>query len=180
MNAFFHHLTQAFASVDLDWNLFWLFCVLNVFNVIIQTAKSIATIRCSKWIAALVNAVAYGLYTVVLVYMTCDLELWLKVVVVALANLIGVFVVKACEEKAKKDKLWKVEATVRANRADILKELLNENNMQYSVVPVVGAQTDEQYVVFNIYCPTSADSHVAREVLTAVQAKYFVGESQNL
>ena len=164
----------------MDWNLFWLFCVLNIFNVIIQTAKSIATIRCNKWIAALVNAFAYGLYTVVLVYMTCELELWLKVIVVALANLIGVFVVKACEEKAKKDKLWKIEATVRSNRAETLKELLNASDLAYSVVPVVGAQTDESYVVFNIYCPASSDSTAAGNALAAVNAKYFVGESKTL
>ena len=164
----------------MNWGLFWLFCVLNVFNVIIQTIKSIATIRCNKYVAAMVNAVAYGLYTVVLVYMTCELELWLKVIVVALANLIGVFVVKICEEKAKKDKLWKVEATVSNENAHILDYLLKVHGLSYSTVPVVGANGEDKYMVFNIYCPTSADSHAAREVLTAVKAKYFVSESQNL
>lgn len=164
----------------IDWGLFWLFCVLNVFNVIIQTIKSIATIRCNKWVASMVNAIAYGLYTVVLVYMTCELELWLKVIVVALANLIGVFVVKICEEKAKKDKLWKVEATVPSDNAHILDYLLKEHGLSYSTVPVVGSNGEDTYMVFNIYCPTSADSHSAREVLAAVRAKYFVSESRTL
>ena len=74
-----------------------LFIVLNVANVIIQTVKSIATIKCGKTVAALVNAVAYGLYTVVVVYTVCDLNLWVKVLVVAVANLIGVYVVKWIE-----------------------------------------------------------------------------------
>ena len=164
----------------MDWQLFWTFCILNVFNVIIQTAKSIATIRCSKWVAAFVNAIAYGLYTVVLVYMTCELDLWLKVIVVALANLIGVFVVKVCEEKAKKDKLWKVEATVLAEHAHILDHLLKTNAFSYSMMPVVGSNGEDSYQVFNIYCPTSADSHTVREILNAVKAKYFVSESQSL
>lgn len=112
--------------------------------------------------------------------MACDLDLWLKVIVVALANFVGVFVVKACEEKTKKDKLWKVETTVRASRSDTLKQMLNEHNIAYSIMPVIGVQTDEQYVVFNIYCPTSADSHAVRESLNAVKAKCFVGESKNL
>ncbi len=164
----------------MDWNLFWLFCILNVFNVIIQTVKSIATIRCNKWVAAIINAVAYGLYTIVLVYMTCELELWLKVIVVAFANLIGVFVVKVCEEKAKKDKLWKVEATVASDNAHILDYLLKTHKLSYSTTPVVGSNGEDKYMVFNIYCPTSADSHAAREVLNAVQAKYFVSESRTL
>lgn len=87
--------------------LFITFVILNIVNVIIQTVKSLATVKCGKTIASIVNAVAYGLYTVVVVYTVCDLPLWLKVVVVGLANLVGVFVVKLVEEKSRKDKLWK-------------------------------------------------------------------------
>ena len=75
------------------------FIVLNIVNVVIQTVKSLATVKCGKTVAAIVNAVAYGLYTVVVVYTVCDLPLWLKVVVVGVANLIGVYVVKYFEEK---------------------------------------------------------------------------------
>ena len=48
-------------------NLLTLFIILNIVNVIIQTVKSIATIKCGKYMAAFVNAVAYGLYTVVVI-----------------------------------------------------------------------------------------------------------------
>ena len=68
----------------MNWELLWLFIVLNVLNVVIQTVKSIATIKCGKWMASVVNAVAYGLYTIVVVYTVCDLNLWLKVGVVDL------------------------------------------------------------------------------------------------
>ena len=56
-----------------------------------------------KTAAALVNALAYGLYTIVIVYTNADMNLWVKVVIVALANLIGVYVVKFIEEKKRKD-----------------------------------------------------------------------------
>ena len=97
---------------NINTELFITFCALNVLNVIIQTAKSICTIKGGKWLAAFVNAIAYGLYTVVVVYTVCELPLWLKCIVVAFANLVGVFVVKAIEEKTEKDKLWKIETTV--------------------------------------------------------------------
>ena len=74
-----------------------LFIVLNVVNVIIQTVKSLATVKCGKGMASIVNAVAYGLYTIVLVYTMCDLPLYLKALVVALCNLVGVFIVKWLE-----------------------------------------------------------------------------------
>ena len=98
----------------MNYELLLVFIALNIANVIIQTVKSLATVKCGKGVASLVNAVAYGLYTVVVVYTVCDLPLWLKVVVVSLCNLVGVFVVKWGEEKARKDKLWKVEATIYA------------------------------------------------------------------
>ena len=82
-----------------------IFIVLNALNVIIQTVKSICTVKCGKISAALVNALAYGLYTVVLVYMVCDLSTWLKAVIVGGCNLIGVYIVKLLEEKMQKEKL---------------------------------------------------------------------------
>ena len=45
----------------MDYQLLIIFIVLNIVNVIIQTVKSIATIKCGKTAAAFVNAVAYGL-----------------------------------------------------------------------------------------------------------------------
>ena len=96
----------------IDNKLLLVFIVLNIANVIIQTVKSLATVKCGKGIAALINAVAYGLYTIVTVYLMCELDLYLKAGIVAVCILVGVYVVKWTEEKARKDKLWKVEATI--------------------------------------------------------------------
>lgn len=96
----------------MNTELFLIFVGLNIVNVIIQTVKSLCTVKCGKGVAALVNALAYGLYTIVTIYMLCDLDLWVKAGVVAGCNLVGVYIVKWCEEKARKDKLWKVEMTV--------------------------------------------------------------------
>ena len=87
----------------MDTKLLIIFIVLNITNVVIQTIKSILTIKGNKYIASIANAVAYGLYTVVVVYMVCELPLYLKVAIVATCNLIGVFIVKLAEEKTRKD-----------------------------------------------------------------------------
>lgn len=113
----------------MDWNLFWIFVVLNVVNVVIQTVKSIATIKCGRVPAAVINAVAYGLYTIVVVYTVCELPLWLKATVVAVANLVGVYIVKLLEEKKRKDKLWKVEATIPSTNTDQLHYELKVRNI---------------------------------------------------
>ena len=159
----------------MDSKLLTLFIILNVVNVIIQTVKSLATIKCGKTMAALVNAVAYGLYTVVVVYTVCDLPLWLKVAVVGVANLIGVYVVKLFEEKARKDKLWKVEATVENTQTINIHWALKEAQLPHNYIESIG-----NYPIFNVYCETQADSRKAKEILNRYNAKYFVSESKAL
>jgi hypothetical protein len=158
----------------MDYELLIVFIVLNIVNVIIQTVKSIATIKCGKGMAALVNAIAYGLYTVVVVYTVCDLPLWLKVVVVGACNLVGVFCVKWGEEKARKDKLWKVEATVKPCEFEAIKTYCEVADLPFSYIDV------NKYILFNFYCATQKESAIVKDLLDKHNAKYFVSESKTL
>ena len=97
-------------------NMLILFSFLTIINVVFSTIKSIVTIKSGKTVAALISAGYYGYYNIVLIYTVADFPLWQKVVVTFLANLIGVWIVKWGEEKARKDKLWKVEATIYYDR----------------------------------------------------------------
>lgn len=159
----------------MDIKLLIIFIVLNIFNVIIQTIKSIATVKCDKVVAAIVNAISYGLYTVVTVFMLCDLPLAWKAFIVAMCNLVGVYAVKALEEKARKDKLWKVEATVSAQYAERLHNELSVVKLSHNYIDKIG-----KYVIFNVYCETQADSIEAKKLLDYYHAKYFVSESKIL
>lgn len=152
-----------------------LFIVMNILNVIIQTIKSIATIKCGKTVAALVNALAYGLYTYIIVLTNCELPLLAKCLIVASANFIGVWVVKFIEEKARKDKLWKVEATVPYSQWENLDYNLTNHFIEHNYI-LLG----EKYAVFNIYCPTQEQSKWAKKILNEHEAKYFVSESKTL
>jgi hypothetical protein len=155
--------------------LLLIFIALNIVNVILQTVKSLATVKCGKVAAAIVNAVAYGLYTIVLVYTMCDLPLMWKASIVALCNFIGVYVVKLIEEKARKDKLWKVEATVLRMHTSSLAQKLAFAKIPFNYLENVG-----KYTLFNVYCATQAESAKAREILNEYNAKYFVSESKTL
>ena len=162
----------------MEMKLLVLFIVMNVVNVVIQTIKSIATIKCGKTAAAIVNAVAYGLYTYIVVLTMCDLPLLAKCLIVAGANFVGVYVVKFFEEKARKDKLWKVEATVRNEIyfTDYIKNKCKENFVPYSIIDVENVD----YVVFNFYCATQEKSKIVKEICDSCLAKYFVSESKTL
>ena len=151
------------------------FILLNIANVIIQTIKSIATIKCGKGVASVVNAIAFGLYTIVTVYMLCDLDLYLKAFIVAMCNLVGVYVVKFFEEKARKDKLWKVELTTKAESTKDLHTNLKDLNIPHNFVENVG-----NYTIFNIYCATQKESALVRDIANRYNAKYFVAETKSL
>ena len=159
----------------MDTNLLLVFIGLNIANVIIQTVKSIATVKCGKGVAAVVNAIAYGLYTVVTVYLMCELSLGLKALIVALCNLIGVYVVKWCEEKARKDKLWKIEATVFEPYTKSLHLDLTAEEIPCNYIPKIG-----KWSVFNIYCDTQEKSKKVKVLLDKYEAKYFVSETKTL
>lgn len=156
-----------------------IFIVLTILNVVIQTIKSIATIKCGKWVAALVNAAAYGLYTYVIFFTSCEgIDLHAKALITAFANLVGVYVVKLIEEKARKDKLWKIEATIHnegidPHYDDCLVALRNAD-IPHNYIDA------NKYLIINVYCATQAESRVAKAILDQYNAKYFVSESKTL
>lgn len=158
--------------------LLTLFIILNVVNVILQTVRSLATIKCGKTVAALVNALAYGLYTVVIVYTNCDLNLWAKVAVVAMANLIGVYVVKTIEERARKDKLWKIEATFRKaenpNLVTVLTAWAGANGISFNTIDI------SDHIIVNFFSASQEQSLKIRGFIKTANGKYFASESKTL
>lgn len=159
----------------MDTKLLIIFVVLNIINVVVQTVKSIATVKCDKAIAAIVNAVAYGLYTVVTVYMLCELPLAWKAFIVAMCNLVGVYVVKFFEEKARKDKLWKVEVAIPSNwnAQDIKKRIaLCGVSCHYNEVG--------SWNIFNCYCGTQAQTKAVVEIAKEYGGKMSAYESKTL
>ena len=148
------------------------FIVLNILNVIIQTVKSIVTIKCGKGIAAIVNAVAFGLYTIVTVYLMCELNLYLKAGIVALCNLVGVYVVKWCEEKARKDRLWLVKITVPSNNFSALYEEITCKDIPCTYYNL------QKYYVLDCYCEKQEDTVFVTTLCQKYHGKMFASENK--
>lgn len=157
----------------MDIKLFWIFVGLSVVNVILSTIKSLVTVKAGKTLASIINAVYFGLYTVVVIYTVCDLPLWLKVAVTAITNLVGVFIVKWIEEITRKDKLWKIEATVPSNYTTTIDTVLQH-------IPHSYIRLSNKHTLFNFYCDTQKQSAEVKKVIDLYDAKYFVAESQTL
>lgn len=148
-------------------NLLILFIVLNIANVILQTAKSICTVKCGKLVAAIANAVAYGLYTVVIVYTVCNLPLWEKILVVAVANFIGVYVVKMVEQKLEKEKLWKIELAIPIANHDA-QDI--HHTLELREIPNNWI-TLGSWNIFNCYCMTKHQTEICQSIAKDLHGK---------
>lgn len=152
-----------------------IFIILTIINVIMSTIKSLLTINGGKWLAATSSAIYYGYYNIVLIYTVADFPMWQKVVVTAACNIVGVFIVKYFEERSQKEKLWKIETTVKKYESNALIKESNEKDLSFNYVDC------NKYVLFNFYCATKADSQCVKKILKKYQSvKYFVSESKNL
>ena len=150
------------------------YILFNIINVVVQTIKSIATIRCGKGTASIINAIAYGLYTYIIILTTCDLPLWIKIITVGGANLIGVWLVKYFEEKGRKDKLWKLEIAIPKQYGVAVNTRLNEAEIPHNYT-VVG-----KWIMFNCYCSTQTESHKVVQIAKKYNGKMSAYESKTL
>ena len=142
----------------MDIKLLIVFVLLNVVNVIIQTVKSIATIKCGKSVAV--------------VYTVCELPLWLKVIVVGVANLIGVYVVKYFEEKGRKDKIWLVKITIPTEFAETAKSLLEKENISFTYYNL------NKYYVFDNFCENQRETKTVIQICKTCKGKAFATENK--
>ena len=150
------------------------FIILSIINVVFSTVRSIATIKSSKTIASLLSGGYFAFYNIMLIYTVAEFPMWQKCVITFFCNVIGVWLVKFFEEKSKKDKLWKVELTVKQNKSKNMIAELENLEIPSNYIDV------GKYVIFNCYCATQKESVLIRNIANRFHAKYFVAESKSL
>lgn len=150
-----------------------LFTVLTIVNVIIQTVKSLCTVRCSTLVSASVNAIAYGLYTFVIFFTTAGgMSLWLKAVITAVANFFGVYIANYLFSKLfAKEVRWKVEISVPKTEAEQFRRDLSANGLEY-----YNCGSFENWVALAVFCPDKKASECLKELLPD-NVKYNIVES---
>lgn len=155
-------------------NTILLFALCTAVNVILSTIKSILTVKGGKLSASLINAITYGFYSYVIVLTSADgMPIWLKMAITAVCNFVGVYLVKLIEEKARKDRLWKVELTVPTKYTNTIDFDLHD-------VPHSYIELSDKHTLFNFYCATQKESAKVKAIANQYEAKYFVAESKNL
>ena len=159
----------------MNYEFLLVFVGLSIVNVVFSTVRSIVTINGSKTVASLLSGGYFAFYNIMMIYTVADFPMWQKCVITFVCNVVGVYLVKWGEEKARKDKLWKVEATIYEPYKESLINDLKKADLPFNYIEGVG-----KYVLFNIYCETQKDSKAVKGLLDFHKAKYFVTESKSL
>lgn len=151
-----------------------LYLVLQIVYVVLNTITNIAKIKCSKIVASATSAVCYGFYVVVVVATACNQPIWVKMILTALTNLVGVYIGMWVMEKLRKDKLWKVEITVTDEiEAYNLDVALRKNKISYNTVKCGNGD-----MIFSVYSKTQKESELIKNELAELKtAKYIIHQS---
>lgn len=155
-------------------NFLLIFIGLSMINVVFSTIRSILTIKGNKIVASLISGGYFAFYNIMLIYTVADFPMWQKCAITFGCNVIGVFIVKWAEERAQKEQLWKVEATISKEDFEVNKEILSLLKVPHNYIDI------NKYVILNFYCATCKQSEVVKNLLSEMNAKYFVSESKIL
>lgn len=146
------------------------FFICSLINVMLSTLKTILTVKASKGVATIINAITYGFYAIV-VKQLASLDLITTVTVTILTNIIGVYVSMWLLEKTKKDCLWKISITTKNNT---LVEKLEKFSISYVMNPV--QYKKQTYYNIDVFSENQKDSAIIENILKEYKVKYNITE----
>ena len=147
-----------------------IFTVCSLVNVILSTMKTILTVRSTKVVASIINAITYGFYAIV-VKQLASLDLTVTVIVTIATNLLGVYLSMWIMDKMKKDCLWKISVTTKDK--SIVKKIENFD-IEYTMSPI--QYKKETYYSIEIFSKNQKDSSIIKNILNEYKVKYNVTE----
>lgn len=160
---------KEFFTNPVVWSI-TLFFVLNLINVVLGTMRSILTVKSTPFVSMVINTVSYTFYSGI-VKLVSGQDMVVVLITTALTNIIGVYIARFILDKCKKDKLWRITATI-PNSIDsgMITEKLKIKDIK-SVVYV-----GEGVKLIDIYSKTQGESIVVKEILEPLKVKYSVVE----
>lgn len=147
-----------------------IFFICSLINVMLSTLKTILTVKASKGVATIINAITYGFYAIV-VKQLASLDLITTVTVTIITNIIGVYISMWLLEKTKKDCLWKISVTTKDNT---LVEKLEKFSISYVMNPV--QYKKQTYYNIDVFSENQKDSSIIENILKEYKVKYNITE----
>lgn len=147
-----------------------IFTICSLVNVILNTMKSIVTVKGTTFAAANMNMVTFGFYTLVLKQIA-NMPLEITVPVVMITNFIGVYFASWILKTVRKDRLWRISATVKENRVSFVEHALASKDIKFNKITASNHRT-----IFDIFSQTQGESFLIKEILQENNAKYHIIE----
>lgn len=152
-----------------------IFFILTLINVMLSTIKSIITVRGTRGQATMMNAVAYGFYTIIIKQIT-EFNTFITVTVTIVANLIGVYFSMWLLDKFKKDKLWTISVTAKNSEiGNKIIDELNNFNISFRVYEIL--KKTSSTIGLDIFSENQKDSKNIKMILNKYSVKYHIVES---
>ena len=155
----------------MDYKFLLVFFGLSIVNVVFATIKSLLTVNGGKVSASLISGGYFAFYNVMMQYTVADFPMWQKCIITFICNVVGVYFVKWGEEKSRKDKLWKIEATFDKEYLDTIHKSVG---IPHSYIDI------GSHVIFNFYAENQRQSLIIKDIVEKYDGKYFVSESKTL
>ena len=158
-------------------NAILLFTIATIVNIVLSTIRSLCTIKGGKWVSAISNAVCYGFYPlIVMLTAKGTVDILINMLITAVANFVCVWIIKYVEEKARKDKMWKVEMAIPLAESDqVIERLKGIEDLIPFNYNYLG-----KWCIFNCYCENQTKTAFVRDLAKNYNGKISAYESKSL
>lgn len=153
------------------------FALMTIINVTLSTIRSLCTIKGGKWLSATTNAICYGFYPlIVMLTAKGTVDIVVNMIITAVVNFFCVWLIKFVEEKARKDKMWKVEMAIPL---DLSNEVIEKLKSTGGWIPF-NYNYLGKWCIFNCYCDTQDQTKFAKDLAKNYNGKISAYESKSL
>lgn len=160
------------------------FTVCQLINVALNTAKTIIMHKEEKVSSAVINAVTYGFYAIIVVMTASALPLWITIVISALTNLFGVYGSMWLLDRFKKDSLWEIVANITVSDEELsyFQVIMTKYEISYNLVKLYGVNLADgkHHLTATMYSKNQEQSAIIKTTLDnfVEKAKYIVHEER--
>ena len=147
-----------------------IFIICSLINVILSTLKTLIMVNAGRGSAIIINAVCYGFYTLVVKQLSA-VDYMTAVLVTIGANIVGVWISYRIMDLFKKDRLWRITATLKGKKeyAECIAQLEKYN---------IGFTPIEKTLSVDIYSYNQKESSIIKNILDNYEYKYFIQEME--
>ena len=151
----------------------FIFLSISFIYVVMQTIKTILTVKGSTFSAASSNAITYAFYTLVL-KQVADLPLTITIPVTLISNFFGVYLANYILQKTRKDKLWKITATIKTEQELAqIRILMRKYELRVNIFRTI----NNSYVV-DFFSYSQKESANIKYICDTYNLKYIVTEAE--